>query len=194
MPKKQDKKNQEQEKQQQKKQKQNDKFDRKILFDYLLDQYSIIKMPKQFFVKMSNIFNGKLQGLKQPIPPEHVYDMWQQKMNYLNKIHHRNQQIGKKMDNYNRLNYDLSIIINKYDDYLGWLDKQKAVRQKEEGLKDVLTRTNVLYNSDKGSASKSNKVDKNNDNSNASGNTSQGLSKKDSLSDDDISDILDDLI
>jgi hypothetical protein len=96
-------------------------------------------------MKMSNIFSGKLEGLTKKIPAEHLYDMWQRKSNYLDKVHMKNISMGKKMDSYVMLNYDLAILISKYDDYLSWLDKQKALTTKNENLKDNVTVTNILY-------------------------------------------------
>ena len=121
------------------------KFDRRILFDYIQDKYGITKLPKHFFIKMSNIFNGKLDGLSKPIPPEHMYDMWVRKSAYLDKVNNNNISKGKKMDSYARLNYDLAIIISKYDKYLEWLDKQKALSSENESLKENISITNVLY-------------------------------------------------
>ena len=69
------------------------------------------------------ITNGKLEGMTKPIPPEHMYDMWVQKSNYLDKLNMQNISKGKKIEGYLRVNYDLSVIISKYDDYLKWLDR-----------------------------------------------------------------------
>lgn len=121
------------------------KFDRKTLFSYLQEKYSLTKLPKHFYMKMSNIFSGKLDGLLKPIPPEHMYDMWVRKSNYLDNVYMSNISKGKKMDSYIRLNYDLAIIISKYDDYLSWLDKQKTMSATNENLKENVSITDVLY-------------------------------------------------
>jgi hypothetical protein len=145
------------------------KFDRKILYSYLQEKYSITKLPKQFFIKMSNIFKGNLNGQNKPILPEHMYDMWTQKSNYLDRVYMNNVTKGKKMDAYVRLNYDLAIIMSKYDDYLGWLDRQKLLTADNENLKENVTVTDVIHNQHK-------------------------YQNNSSVNNDDISDILDDLI
>ena len=122
------------------------KFDRKILFNYLQEKYEVTKLPKHFYIKMSNIFKGNLNGLLKPIPPEHMYDMWIRKSSYLDKINSNNISKGKKLDNYARLNYDLAVIISKYENYLSWLDKQKAQSSDNSDLKETVTVTEVLYN------------------------------------------------
>lgn len=121
-------------------------FDKKKLYDYLQEKYSISKLPKQFFIKMANIYKGKLQGLSKPIPPEHIYDMWVRKSKYLDNIYFRNFSRGKKMDSYVRLNYDLAILLSKYDDYLKWLDKQKALASDNQNIKENITVTSILDN------------------------------------------------
>jgi hypothetical protein len=125
------------------------KFDRKTLYSYLQEKYNIVKLPKQFFIKMSNIFKGNLNGLSKPIPPEHMYDMWVRKSNYLDKVYMNNITKGRKMDGYVRLNYDLAIIISKYEDYLSWLDKRKSLSSENENLKDNITVTDILYSENK---------------------------------------------
>jgi hypothetical protein len=136
------------------------KFDIKILYDYIQEKYDITKLPKHFFIKMANIFKGDLDGMLKPIPPEHLYDMWVQKMNYLNKVYYNNQTKGKKMDSYVRVNYDLAILISKYDNYLKWLDRQKTLEQDNEIIKESVMVTDVLILSDKNR--NNNKKSKNN--------------------------------
>jgi hypothetical protein len=125
--------------------KKEEKFDRNILFTYVQTKYNIVKLPKQFFIKMSNIFSGKLNGLAKPIPPEHMYDMWVRKSSYLDKLYSNNISKGKKMDSYVRLNYDLAILLSKYEDYLSFLDKQKAQTTVNTNIQENITKTNILY-------------------------------------------------
>ena len=135
------------------------KFDRKILFNYLQEKYEVTKLPKHFYIKMSNIFKGNLNGLLKPIPPEHMYDMWIRKSSYLDKINSNNISKGKKLDNYARLNYDLAVIISKYENYLSWLDKQKAQSSDNSDLKETVTVTEVLYNQSNNHEDKNNLAD-----------------------------------
>lgn len=58
---------------------------RRILTDWLLERYNIT-MPKAFFVRLDSVYKGTYRGLAQPIPPEHLLDMWQQKINYLDTL------------------------------------------------------------------------------------------------------------
>lgn len=128
-----------------KKEKKKEKFDRNILYSYLQERYEVTKFPKQFFIKLSNIFNGKLSDLAKPIPPEHLYDMWLQKETYLNKVYMDNIRKGKKMDGYVRANYDLAILLSKYDSYLKWLDRQKSEKVSNEKIEESVQVTEVIY-------------------------------------------------
>ena len=66
------------------------------------------------------------------IPPEHLLDMWKRKIDMLNGIADRNKTKGIVMSSDKRINYDLSILINKYDSYLKWLEKQKIIASEKE--------------------------------------------------------------
>ena len=94
------------------------------LFDYIDEYYSPSYIPSSFYAKLDGIFSGTQMGVKRPVPPEHLLDMLQRKANYLEK-----QAIKKWGSNppepMNRLNYDLAIVLSKYDGYLSWLEKQR---------------------------------------------------------------------
>lgn len=101
---------------------------RRILTDWLLERYNIT-MPKAFFVRLDSVYKGTYRGLAQPIPPEHLLDMWQQKINYLDKVAEQNRKKGKEVDGPSRLNYDLAIIVARYPAYLTWLKKQQIAAE-----------------------------------------------------------------
>ena len=66
------------------------------------------------------------------IPPEHLLDMWKRKIDMLNGIADRNRTKGLVMSSDKRINYDLSILVNKYDSYLRWLEKQRIIEAEKE--------------------------------------------------------------
>lgn len=86
--------------------------------------------------KLGNIYNGTFKGMSVGIPPEHLLDMWRRKMDMLNGIASRNSTKGITMNIDQRINYDLSILINKYDSYLKWLEKQKILEAEKETEKN----------------------------------------------------------
>lgn len=111
------------------------------LYNYLFDMYGISFFPKSFYVKMDSIYKGTYKGVNIPIPPEDILDMWKQKRNYLNKVEDQNRKKGKEIDSLGRINYDLAILLSRYDSYLKWKEQQKIAvaelneRKKQEGEK-----------------------------------------------------------
>lgn len=106
------------------------------VFEFIKSAYDVTIIPTTVWHKIGNIYNGTFKGMSEGIPPEHLLDMWQRKIDMLNGIANRNVTMGKKMSGEQRINYDLSILINKYDSYLKWLDKQKILEVEKETEKN----------------------------------------------------------
>ena len=97
------------------------------VFEFIKDSYDVTIVPTTVWQKLSDIYNGTFKGMSVGIPPEHLLDMWKRKINMLNGIAYRNKTKGIVMGFDKRINYDLSILINKYDSYLRWLEKQRII-------------------------------------------------------------------
>ena len=102
------------------------------VFNFIKDAYDITIIPTTVWQKLSNIYNGTFKGMTYGIPPEHLLDMWKRKIDMLNGIANRNSTKGKAMNADQRINYDLSVLVNKYDSYLKWLEKQKILEAEKE--------------------------------------------------------------
>ena len=84
--------------------------------------------------------------------------MFQKQQKNLTKIYMNNVKKGKKMTNIERFNYDLTVIVNKYDSYKQWKEKQKLLRNEEQQEEEYLNNrkdftqiqnnNNMLENSD----------------------------------------------
>ena len=84
--------------------------------------------------------------------------MFQKQQKNLTKIYMNNVKKGKKMTNIERFNYDLAVIVNKYDSYKQWKEKQKLLRNNEQEEQEYLSsrkdftqiqnNNNMLENSD----------------------------------------------
>lgn len=98
---------------------------RRILTDWIYMTYGVSYLSSRFFQKLESIYKGTFQRLNKPCPPEDLFDMWMQKKPYLDKVALRNQQKGMEMSTEQRINYDLAILLSKYDDYLAWKNKMK---------------------------------------------------------------------
>lgn len=95
------------------------------LTDYILEMYHISYFPKHFYVKLDSIYTGTYKNLNRPVPPEDLLDMWKQKRKYLNKVAEQNRQRGKELLGIDRVNYDLGILLSRYDAYLKWKEEQQ---------------------------------------------------------------------
>ncbi len=101
------------------------------IFQFIQDKYDIKIIPTTIWQKLSDIYNGKLRGMGTTIPPEDLLDMWKRKIDMLNRISSNNELNGKHMNTVQRLSYDLSILVNKYDSYLKWKEKQKILESEK---------------------------------------------------------------
>jgi hypothetical protein len=106
-------------------------LDKEDVYRFILDTYDLTVIPTTVWQKMSDIYAGTFKGMSIGIPPEHLLDMWKRKINTLNAIAAKNSANGKVMDSGQRLNYDLSVLVNKYDGYLKWLERQKILRAEQ---------------------------------------------------------------
>lgn len=102
------------------------------VFDFIRDAYDVTIIPTTIWQKLASIYNGTFKGMTFGIPPEHLLDMWKKKIDMLNGIASRNTTKGKSMNADQRINYDLSVLVNKYDSYLKWLEKQRIIEAEKE--------------------------------------------------------------
>lgn len=105
---------------------------KECIFDFIKDTYDITIIPTTVWQKLSDIYNGTFKGMTFGIPPEHLFDMWKRKIDMLNGIADRNATKGIVMSADKRISYDLSILVNKYDSYLRWIEKQKILEAEKE--------------------------------------------------------------
>lgn len=101
---------------------------KRLLTDFLVSQYGFL--TRYFYIKLAAVAKGTYPGLPQPIPVEHLYDMWQQKMPYLNKVNDRNERRGKTTGSL-RADYDLAILLSLYPSYLKWKESVEIGSQVE---------------------------------------------------------------
>ncbi len=140
-------------------------IDKEDVYRFILDTYGLTVIPTTVWQKMSDIYAGTFKGMSIGIPPEHLLDMWKRKINTLNAIAAKNSANGKVMDSGQRLNYDLSVLVNKYDGYLKWLERQKILRAEQAANKnDNIVSKSVGYDIIKNSQNTKNNqsIDKDN--------------------------------
>lgn len=106
--------------------------------DWLYRQYEVSFLPKYFFMNLDKVYKGTYKNLTKPVPVDDLWDMWQRKMPYLLKVYDRNKRIGKTMEGVARINYDLAIVLSRYDSYLAWKDQQmQALAQNDNTSQSI---------------------------------------------------------
>ena len=72
--------------------------------------------------------------------------MWKRKMPYLQKVNDKNIRMGKKIDGMARINYDMAIVLSKYDSYLEWKEQQQQALLEEARKKEQTVDYDKVYN------------------------------------------------
>lgn len=132
------------------------------VFEFIKDAYDVTIIPTTVWEKIGNIYNGTFKGMTTGIPPKHLLDMWKRKIEMLNGIAAGNITKGKTMSADQRISYDLSVLVNKYDSYLKWLEKQKIIEA--ENIKNIkLKKTEITAGIINTKANESSENQKNDD-------------------------------
>ena len=114
--------------------------------DWLYQEYEISFLPKYFFINLDKVYKGTYKNLTKPVPVEDLWDMWKRKMPYLQKVNDKNIRMGKKIDGMARINYDMAIVLSKYDSYLEWKEQQQQALLEESRKKEQTVDYDKVYN------------------------------------------------
>ena len=109
-----------------------DLIEKDEVYQFIKEAYDLTIIPTTVWQKLSNIYEGTFKGMSVGIPPSDLLDMWKRKIDMLNGIAKKNETKGIHMQPDQRLNYDLSILVNKYDSYLRWKEKQRILEAEKE--------------------------------------------------------------
>lgn len=123
----------------------NNDIEKDQVYQFIIDNYDIETVPNYIFIKLNEIYSGKRKGLTNEIPPEDLLDMWKQKKSngFLDKIRAKNIVKNKKMSVAQQINYDMSVLVNMYDDYLKWKERKKIT---EQSVQNEINSHNVTIN------------------------------------------------
>jgi hypothetical protein len=103
----------------------NEIINKNHLYLWLQRKYNLTIIPTYIYQKLADIYNGTWKDINIKIPPEDILDMFKRQWHNLEQINIYNINKGKKLSPENRLNYDLSVIINKSSSYYEWRRKQE---------------------------------------------------------------------
>lgn len=95
---------------------------------YLQENYNTNLTNRNFYVKLAKINNGTYKGLREGISYEDLLYMFKTKQKELNNIAFFKEKKGQSFkDSLARIYFDLAVIVNKYDSYKKWKQKQKIL-------------------------------------------------------------------
>lgn len=97
------------------------------LINYFKEVYCVTVFPKYFYTKLAQINNGTYKGVLKGIPYEDLLEMFKIKQKQLDSISFNKSKKGESIKGIQRINYDIAILINKYDEYSSWKNKQKIL-------------------------------------------------------------------
>lgn len=151
---------------------------KKKVICFIAENYDLTVISSKIYQRLNDIYNGSFKNMIHGIPPDHLLDMWKKKMSMLNQIALNNMSKGKFIDSENRVVYDLAILVNKYDSYKKWLERQKVIEAENNALneEDIVNKSIDYIPQNMPSISKQN-----------------SLNNIDEVNSDDISDLVDDI-
>jgi len=123
-------------------------IDKDRLTYWLYDNYNISVLPNLFFQKLLRINKGTFSDrVNVPISCYDLLQIFKKMKSYLDKVHNSNERKGKIINLSQRVNYDLSIVINNYDDYIKWKQKQKTETIENKKLQEeIKSKNNIQTN------------------------------------------------
>ena len=137
-----------------------DLIEKDEVYQFIKEAYDLTIIPTTVWQKLSNIYEGTFKGMSVGIPPSDLLDMWKRKIDMLNGIAKKNETKGIHMQPDQRLNYDLSILVNKYDSYLRWKEKQRILeaenKKKIEESKTSINQNIICAKSNEGNLNQKN--------------------------------------
>lgn len=115
----------------------NSLIDRDRLTYWIYENYNINVLSSSFFQKLKQINDGTFaMRINTPITYYDLLQIFKKMKTYLDKVNYKNERKGKKIDIIKRVDYDLAIVINNYDEYLKWKQKQKTEEIEKNEIKD----------------------------------------------------------
>lgn len=103
-------------------------FDGSDLNCYIKEQYDLTTTP---WKRIKSVIDGNYKDLNGiGIPAARLLDMWERKQSFLDKTYSIKIRKGQEMSKSQRVIYDLAILVNKYDSYLAWIEKQSILESK----------------------------------------------------------------
>lgn len=99
---------------------------------FIRNEYDITEVP---WTRIKEVIDGTSYRTETPIPAEDLLDMWERKIDVLRKANQKKlskQGADDKVTPEMLIGYDMTILVNKYNSYLNWKEKQKILAAEKE--------------------------------------------------------------
>ena len=108
--------------------------------NFIRQNYNLQDVSIFYMRYLKPLYNGTSQKyISITIPPKHLYEMWQTKINYLSKLYQKNISKGMCFTEIQRVAYDLSILVNRYESFLEWKEKQRLLEYETQIVEEIPT-------------------------------------------------------
>lgn len=97
------------------------------LYKWAMEKYRLILLPNYIFTKLESMFKGEYKNMSKPLKPEHLLEMFERQEKFLDGIYHNPPLSGIE-----KLNYDIAVLVNKYEKFLDWKGKAENQSQKAQ--------------------------------------------------------------
>ena len=98
--------------------------------EFLKENYNVSTQSGFYHRYLQPLYQGtsnKYEGVK--IPASHLLEMWKTKLPSFRRQYQKRIQQGRSFTNVQLAAYDLAILVSKYESFLSWKQKQKALEQ-----------------------------------------------------------------
>lgn len=105
--------------------------------EFLKENYNVSTQSGFYYRHLQPLYQGtsnKYEGVK--IPASHLLEMWKTKLPSFRRQYQKRIQQGRSFTNVQLAAYDLAILVSKYESFLSWKQKQKALEQDQYKKED----------------------------------------------------------
>ena len=91
------------------------------IYHWMIDKYSVSIINQRLFMKLKDIYSGKMHGLAYPIPASELMDEWKYYWDELCDIRRFKRLTGEQA-----INYDLAVLLGKNVEYRDMLVRKSV--------------------------------------------------------------------
>lgn len=91
------------------------------IYHWMIDKYSVSIINQRLFMKLKDIYSGKMHGLVYPIPASELMDEWKYYWDELCDIRRYKRLTGEQA-----INYDLAVLLGKNVEYRDMLVRKNV--------------------------------------------------------------------